>query len=367
MSGDIEARKREHIDTVLGEDVSAKGVSTGFERFFFEHAALPGLDLDSIDLSTRLFGRSLKAPLLISSMTGGTVRARDINRNLAAAAESLGIAMGVGSQRAMIEQPALGESYGVRDVAPNVLLFANFGAVQLNYGYGVDEARRAVEAIGADALFLHFNPLQEAVQAGGDRNWAGLYGKIERLAAALDVPIVGKEVGNGIGAEVAARLANCGLAAVDVAGAGGTSWSEVEAHRQPDPEVRAVAHSFAGWGIPTAAALIDVVRAIPDHPVFASGGIRDGVDAAKAIRLGASLVGTAAPMLEHAVDAVEAAAKRMARMIDELRIAAFCVGARDIGALRRAVLRRTSDWEPVPAIPPANLDTAALRRHALRR
>ena len=367
MSGDIETRKRQHIDTVLGEDVSAKGISTGFERFFFEHAALPEIDLDAVDLSTRLFGRSLRAPLLIASMTGGTARARDINRNLAAAAEALGIAMGVGSQRAMIEDPALAGSYRVRDVAPNILLFANFGAVQLNDGYGADEARRAVETIGADALFLHFNPLQEAVQPGGDRDWSGLYRKVEELAASLDVPIVGKEVGNGIGAEAAARLIGCGLTAVDISGAGGTSWSEVEAYRQPDPEVRAVAHSFAGWGIPTAAALIDAVRAVPDSPVFASGGIRDGIDAAKAIRLGASLVGTAAPMLEHGDDAAEAAARRMERMIEELRIAAFCVGARDIGALRRAVLRRTSDWEPVPEIPAAISGAAAIPRRALRR
>lgn len=367
MSGDIETRKKEHIDTVLGEDVSGKGVSTGFERFFFEHVALPELDLRSIDLSTRLFGRRLKAPLMIGSMTGGTARAREINRNLAAAAECLGIAMGVGSQRAMIEKPDLAGSYRVRDVAPNILLFANLGAVQLNHGYGADEARRAVETIGADALFLHFNPLQEAVQAGGDRDWTGLYRKVESLAATLDVPIVGKEVGNGIGAAVAARLVDCGLAAIDVSGAGGTSWSEVEAYRQPDSEVRAVAHSFAGWGIPTAAALIDVVRAIPHRPVFASGGIRDGIDAAKAIRLGAALVGTAAPMLKSGDDAAEAAEKRMARLIDELRIAAFCVGASDIEALRRAVLRRNSDWEPVAGLPGTISDTASMTRRALRR
>ena len=366
MNGDIETRKREHIDTVLGEDVSAKGVSTGFERFFFEHAALPELDLDAVDLSTRLFGRRLAAPLLISSMTGGTERARDINRNLAAAAQELGIAMGVGSQRAMIERPSLGQSYGVRDVAPDILLFANLGAVQLNRGFGVDEARRAVEAIGADALFLHFNPLQEAVQAGGDRDWAGLCGRIERLAAGLDVPVVGKEVGNGIGAAAAARLIDCGLAAIDVAGAGGTSWSEVEARRLTDPEARAVAGSFAGWGIPTAAALIDVVRAVPGRPVFASGGIRDGIDAAKAIRLGAALVGVAAPMLEHAADAQAAAAKRMARMIEELRIAAFCVGAPDLDGLRRAVLRRASDWQAVPELPSAPAGAAPLRRRAGR-
>ncbi len=356
MSGDIEARKREHIDTVLGADVAAKGVSTGFERFFFEHAALPELDLDAVDLSTSLFGRTLRAPLLISSMTGGTARARDINRSLAAAAEALGIAMGVGSQRAMIERPALGESYDVRDAGPTILLFANFGAVQLNRGYGVDEARRVVESIGADALFLHFNPLQEAVQAGGDRDWSGLYRRIERLASALDVPIVGKEIGNGLSGAAAARLIDCGLAAVDVAGVGGTSWSEVEAHRQPDPEVRAVARSFAGWGIPTAAALIDAVRAVPDHPVFASGGIRDGIDAAKAVRLGAALVGAAAPALEPAArneNAAEAVETRVARMIEELRIAAFCAGAGDLAALRRAVLLRTADWQAVPELPAA--------------
>ena len=364
MSGGTEARKREHIDTVLGEDVSAKGVSTGFERYFFEHAALPEIDLDAVDLSTRLFGRRLAAPLLISSMTGGTARARGINRNLAAAAQELGIAMGVGSQRAMIERPALGDSYRVRDVAPDILLFANFGAVQLNLGYGVDEARRAVEAIGADALILHFNPLQEAVQAGGDRRWSGLCARIERLAASLEVPIVGKEVGNGIGAAAAARLFECGLAAIDVAGAGGTSWSEVEARRHTDPDARAVAASFAGWGIPTAAALTDAVRALPGRPVFASGGIRDGIDAAKAIRLGAALVGTAAPMLEHGADAAGAAARRMARMIAELRIAAFCVGAPDLDGLRRAVLRRTSDWEPVAGLPSADAETAPPRRRA---
>ena len=205
------------------------------------------------------------------------------------------------------------------------------------------------------------------MQAGGDRDWSGLYRKVEELAASLDVPVVGKEVGNGIGAETAARLIDCGLAAVDVSGAGGTSWSEVEAHRQTDPEIRAVAHNFAGWGIPTAAALIDVARAIPASPVFASGGIRDGIDAAKAIRLGASLVGMAAPMLEHGVDAAGAAAKRMARTIEELRIAAFCVGASDIGALRRAVLRRASDWEAVPALPSAISDAVAIPRRALRR
>ena len=345
--GGIEGRKREHIETVLNEDVSAKGVTSGFDRFFFEHVALPELDLDRVDLSTEIFGRRLKAPLLISSMTGGTAQAHQINRHLAEAAQGLGIAMGVGSQRAAVEQPELGSTYEVRDVAPDMLLFANLGAVQLNYGYGVDQAKQAVDMIGADALFLHLNPLQEAVQAEGDRNWAGLLRKIEGLVAALEVPVAVKEVGNGIRGDLVGRLADCGVAAVDVAGAGGTSWSEVEAYRQPDPLVRRVAHGFAGWGIPTALALIEAVQCGGDLPIFASGGIRTGVDAAKAIRLGATLVGTAAPVLGTATETGAAVTERMSVMIQELKIAAFCAGAGDLDALRSATLRRTNDWEVV--------------------
>ena len=339
-----ESRKREHIETVLNADVAAKGVTTGFERFFFDHQALPELSLDEIDLTTQLFGKSLKAPLLISSMTGGTAQAQDINLHLAEAAQSLGIAMGLGSQRAAIERDELADSYRVRRVAPDILLFANMGAVQLNYGYGLDQARRAVEMIEADALFLHLNPLQEAVQAEGDRDWRWLLKKLEALVPAVGVPVVVKEVGNGISASVAQSLSHCGVAGIDVAGAGGTSWSEVEAHRQPDPLVRAVAHSFADWGIPTALALMEVRKAVPDLPVFASGGLRNGTDAAKAIRLGANLCGTAAPALASATETADAARVRMAGLIEELRIAAFCTGSGDLAALRRARLRRVNDW-----------------------
>lgn len=339
-----EGRKREHIDTVLNQDVAAKGVSAGFERFFFEHCALPELSLDEIDLSTTLFGRRLAAPLLISSMTGGAAVARDINLRLAEGAQALGIAMGLGSQRAALERPELADTYRVRAVAPDILLFANLGAVQLNYGYGVDQARRAVEMIEADALFLHLNPLQEAVQAEGDRDWRGLLGAIETLVAALDVPVVVKEIGNGLSAAVARQLAGCGVAGLDVAGAGGTSWSEVEAHRQTDPLVRRVAHSFAGWGIPTALALIEVRRAAPDIPVFASGGVRSGIDVAKAIRLGAALVGVAAPALGNAAQSADAVTVELGRYIAELRIAAFCTGSADLDRLRQAPLRRTDDW-----------------------
>ena len=347
MNDLTERRKRAHIETVLNEDVAAKGVTAGFERFFFDHVATPELDLAKIDLSSELFGRKLAAPLLISSMTGGTPAARDINLRLAEAAQALGIAMGLGSQRAALEKPELADTYRVRQVAPGILLFANFGAVQLNYGYGIDQARRAVEMIEADALFLHLNPLQEAVQPGGDRNFAGLLAKIERLARALAVPVVVKEVGNGIGADTARKLEACGVAAIDVAGAGGTSWSEVEAFRVRDPLARRVAHAFAGWGIPTALALIEVTEALPDVPVFASGGIRGGIDAAKAIRLGARLVGVAAPVLGTAAG-VASVHDAMQTTIDELRIAAFCTGSADLAALRRAALRRVDTWATAP-------------------
>jgi isopentenyl-diphosphate delta-isomerase len=347
MASGTDRRKREHIDTVLTQDVRAKGVTTGFERFQFDHVALPELALDDVDLSLTVWNRRLAAPLLISSMTGGTAAARDINARLAEAAQALGLAMGVGSQRAAVEDARLADTYRVRRVAPDILLFANLGAVQLNRGFGVDEAKRAVEMIEADALILHLNPLQEAVQPEGDRDFRDLAVKIGQVARALPVPLIVKEVGNGISGAVARRLAGCGVAAVDVAGAGGTSWSEVEAYRSRDPSARQVAHEFAGWGIPTALSLIEARRAAPELVLFASGGIRGGVDAAKAIRLGAALVGAAAPVLGSATATAEAVAARMRRLIQELRIAAFCTGSRDLAALRRAALRRERDWSLV--------------------
>lgn len=336
---EIEGRKRAHIDTVLKEDVSSKGLTTGFGDYRFEHVALPEIDLDGIDMATTVLGKELSVPLLISSMTGGTDIAREINLHLAEAAQSHGIAMGVGSQRAAIEDPDFADTFQVRSVAPDILLFANLGAVQLNYGYSADHARRAVDMIGADALFLHLNPLQEAVQAGGDRNWAGLYDKIADVVATLDVPVVAKEVGNGISGDVARRLIDVGVQAIDVAGAGGTSWSEVEAYRQPDPTARRVAHAFAGWGIPTAESLRAVVAEARDVPVFASGGIRSGIDAAKAIRLGAVLVGMAAPTLGSALETATAVDGILTATVEELRIAMFCTGSGNLSALRSARLR----------------------------
>ena len=347
MTSDIEHRKRAHIDTVLSEDVGAKGITTGFEHVYFEHVALPEIDLDAINMRSPVFGKTLAAPLLISSMTGGTDIAQNINRHLAEAAQEMAIAMGVGSQRAAIVDPMFADTFRVRSVAPDILLFANLGAIQFNYGFTPDDARKAVDMIGADALFLHLNPLQEAVQAEGDRNWAGVLEKIGELAGASDVPVIVKEVGNGISASLARRLADIGVAGIDVAGAGGTSWSEVEAHRQLDEKMRRVAHSFAGWGIPTARALTDVRAALPNTPVIASGGVRTGIDAAKAIRLGADLVGMGAPALGSAMETAKAVENQLSAVVEELKIAMFCTGSRDIPALRQAVLRNVADGEPV--------------------
>jgi isopentenyl-diphosphate delta-isomerase len=267
-------------------------------------------------------------------MTGGTGRAGAINQNLAQAAQARGIAMGLGSQRAALEDPALAPTYQVRHLAPDVLLFANLGAVQLNYRYGVDECRRAVEMIQADALILHLNPIQEAVQWGGDTNWAGLLKRIEQVCRALPVPVIGKEVGWGISETVARQLVGAGVAAIDVAGAGGTSWSEVEQHLTPDETMKRIACNFVDWGIPTAESLVMVRRAAPDLPVIASGGLRTGINAAKAIALGADAVGMASPFLKAATVSAVTVIATIDEITRTLRIAMFGIGAGSIAALK---------------------------------
>ncbi len=326
-------RKLDHIRVNLEEDVQS-ALTNGFENYRFVHQALPELNLADINLSAPLLGKRLSAPFLISSMTGGTERARAINANLAQAAQARGIAMGLGSQRAAIGDPALAATYQVRRYAPDILLLANLGAVQLNNGYGVDECRRAVEMVEADALILHLNPLQEALQHGGNVNWAGLLKKIEQVCRSLPVPVVAKEVGWGISEEVARRLAEAGIAAIDVAGAGGTSWSEVERHLTPDEGVRRIARQFVDWGIPTAESLQMVRRGAPHLPRIASGGMRSGLDAAKAIALGADAAAMASPFLKAAAISAEAVIETIDELAQELRITMFCIGAGSIAALK---------------------------------
>jgi len=348
----INQRKAEHIRINLEENVQFPEVTTGLEHYRFVHQALPELDLPEVDTSVTVFGKRVTAPILVSSMTGGTEQAGLINRNLAEAAQAQGLAMGVGSQRAGIEKDDLGQTFRVRSVAPTLLLFANLGAVQFNYGYTIDECRRAVEMIDADALILHLNPLQEAVQSEGDVRWHGLLEKIEEVCATVGRPVIIKEVGWGISAQTARRLIEAGVSAIDVAGAGGTSWSQVEMHRAPTERLRRLARSFADWGIPTAESLVaarqvreDLQR--PTLPLFASGGIRSGQDIAKCVALGADLVGLAGPFLKKAVASAEEVVEEMDLLATELRITMFCSGAGTLAGLRQpGVLVRQEERNP---------------------
>ncbi len=331
----IGSRKADHIRINLEEDVRS-GLTTGLEAYRFIHRALPECNLDEIELSQEIFGRVVQQPLLISSMTGGTAEAAAINRTLAEAAQERRIAMGVGSQRAALQHPELARTFQIRRYAPDVLLFANLGAIQLNYGYGVDECRRAVEMIEADALYLHFNALQEAVQPEGDTRWAGLLDKVEQVCKALSIPVIAKEVGWGFSKEDVWNLNRAGVAGFDVAGAGGTSWSQVEMHRAKTDRQRRLAAAFVGWGIPTAQALQNVIDVAPGGLVIASGGLRDGVDVAKCLALGAQLGGLASPFLKAAAGG---SASAVIEVIDalarEVQVCLFACGAPGLKALRQ--------------------------------
>ena len=328
----ITSRKEDHLRVNLEEDV-VSGLANGLEAYRLIHQALPELALDEVELGQSLFGVQQRVPVLVSSMTGGTERAGRINRHLALAAEQVGLAMGVGSQRAAIENPELASSFRVRKFAPGILLFANLGAVQLNAGYGVDECRRAVEMIDANALVLHLNPLQEALQPEGQTDFRRLVEKIAALRVKLGVPIIVKEVGWGISVEAARLLYDAGVDALDVAGAGGTSWSQVEMHRQSDPYWAQTAAAFRDWGIPTAESLRAVKPVFHDRPVFASGGLHTGVEIAKCLALGASLGGMAGTFLRAADESLEATVRTMQMIVEQVRIAMFACGARNLAEL----------------------------------
>lgn len=327
-------RKADHVRINLEQDVAAKGVASGFERYRFINCALPEIDLGEVDTSSTVFGRNLAAPILISCMTGGTEQARNINRVLARVAQNQGLAMGLGSGRALLEHPELIETFDVREVAPDVLLLGNLGAVQLNKGYGVKECRRLVEMLRADALVLHLNAIQEALQPEGDTMFRGLLEKIRSICAKLDVPVIVKEVGWGIAPDAVRALFDAGVAAVDLAGAGGTSWSEVERHRISEPWRANVAGAFAGWGIPSAECLRAARRIEPRGMLIASGGIRAGLDIVKALALGADIAGVAGPFLRAAASGYDAAADLAREFTQVLRVAMFGLGERTLADLR---------------------------------
>ncbi|MDX2096250.1 MAG: type 2 isopentenyl-diphosphate Delta-isomerase [Leptolyngbyaceae cyanobacterium bins.59] len=331
-----QARKADHLKVCLEEDVQCQAVTNGLERYRLTHCCLPEFDWDEIDLSTQFLGKSLGAPLLISSMTGGTDLAKTVNYRLAEMAQRYRLAMGVGSQRVAIENSEVASTFAIRSLAPDALLFANLGAVQLNYTYGVEECQRAIDMLEADALILHLNPLQEAVQTGGDRNFKGLLDKIARLCQQLPIPVIAKEVGNGITGRMAQKLIDAGVTAIDVAGAGGTSWARVEGERARDERQQRLGQTFADWGIPTAECITSIRAVLPDIPLIASGGLRNGLEVAKTIALGADLAGLALPFLQAACESPEALDGLVKILLAEVSTALFCTGSQRPEDLRQS-------------------------------
>jgi isopentenyl-diphosphate Delta-isomerase len=329
-------RKAEHIRICLESDVQFKAQGSGFDRYQFTHSCLPELDYQDIDLTTNLLGKQLGAPILISSMTGGTAQAKEINYRLAEVAQEYKLAMGVGSQRVAIEKPDVADTFQVRKIAPDILLLANLGAVQLNYRYGIEECLRAVELLEADALILHLNPLQECIQPHGDTNFKGLLDRIATVCQQLPVPVIVKEVGNGISASMAQQLIAAGVSGIDVAGAGGTSWAKVESERAQTALQRRLGETFADWGMPTTECITTIRQISPTLPLIASGGVRNGLDIAKSIALGADVAGLALPFLQTADSSTTAVQELVQILMAEIQTVLFCTGNANLAALRQA-------------------------------
>ena len=329
-------RKAEHIRICLESDVQFQTRGSGFDRYQFTHSCLPELDYQEIDLTTKLLGKQLGAPILISSMTGGTAQAKEINHRLAEVAQEYKLAMGVGSQRVAIEQPQVADTFQVRRIAPDILLLANLGAVQLNYRYDIEQCLRAVELLEADALILHLNPLQECIQPQGDTNFKGLLDRIATICDRLPVPVIIKEVGNGISAAMAQQLIAAGVSGIDVAGAGGTSWAKVESERAKTALQRRLGETFADWGIPTAECISTIRHIAPTLPLIASGGLKNGLDIAKAIALGADVGGLALPFLQAADLSTAAVGELVQILMAEIQTVLFCTGNANLSALQQA-------------------------------
>lgn len=331
-----QTRKADHLRICLEDEVQFRNLTNGLENYRFSHSCLPEIDLEEINISTNFLHKTLKAPLLISSMTGGTEQAKMINCRLAVAAQKYGLAMGVGSQRIAVENPEVAHTFNVRSLAPDAMLFANLGAVQLNYTYGLKQCLRAIDILEADALILHLNPLQECIQPNGDTNFKGLLQKIEQLCQQIDVPVIVKEVGNGISLNMATKLIEAGVDAIDVAGAGGTSWAKVESERAENSLQRKLGKTFADWGISTAECIIQIREQYQDLPLIASGGLRDGMEVAKAIALGADIAGLAFPFLQAASESEQAIDDLIELLIAEIKIVLFCTGNANLAKLKRS-------------------------------
>ena len=358
----ITKRKQRHIRVSLEENVDSD-IPTGFGDVSLVHRAVPEIDLKNVDASTELFGKKLSAPLIISAITGGTEEAEKINRTLATVAGRLGVGIGVGSQRIAIQQPEVERTFRVvRDAAPNALVIGNIGCPQLGLGWGIKEARKAIEMVEADALAIHMNPLQEAVQIDGDTNFKEIVKKVKVLTADLGVPIMMKETGAGISYEDARRLEGAGVAGFEISGLGGTSWSAVEHHiarMVGEHRMEYLGKALWNWGIPTACSLVEV-RAASKGKVVASGGLRNGLDAAKTFALGADAVGIAKPFLQKAMEGEEALEKHIEMIIAEIRICMFLSGAKNLAEMHKVpvvVTGWTAEWLRSRGFDPAQYAT----------
>ena len=346
---EIEKRKERHLRLSLEEDVQSD-IGTGFADVRLIHRSLPEIDLEEVSTETELFGKKLQAPLIVSAITGGTSFAKEINATLAKVVEELGIGIGVGSQRIAIEDPSVEHTFSVvREKAPSALVMGNLGCPQLSLGWGIEEAQRCVEMIRADALAIHMNPLQEAVQVGGETRYRGVLEKVRGIADSIYVPVVMKETGCGISREDAMRMEDAGVQGLEVSGVGGTSWAAVEHHIakvEGKKEQEALGESLWNWGIPTAISVVETSGST-DLKIIASGGLRTGVEMAKAIALGADSVGIARPFLEKAVEGADSLREHVQEILQEFRTVMFLVGARNIEELKKApaiVMGRTGEW-----------------------
>lgn len=327
-----ENRKQDHIDICLNKNVNSN-IKTGLEKYRLLYNALPEIDMKEISLDTKFLGTKISLPLMISPITGGSKTSLNINRNLAKIAQEYNIPMGVGSQRVAIENPELEATFKIRDIAPNIPIFANIGAVQLNYGYGIKQIKKTIEMIKADALVFHLNPLQEAIQPEGNTDFRGLLNKIAKISSELDIPVIVKEVGHGINSNVAKRLEEAGVTCIDVSGLGGTSWAMVEGYRKDEE----LGKTFKDFGISLAESL-NSIRENTNIEIIASGGIRNGIDIVKSLCLGANICGIARPFLQPALDSPNAIRNYLDKLIKEMKIAMFCLGVKKVSKLSKEYL-----------------------------
>jgi len=350
LTKETRKRKADHIRISLNHNVQARKVTTGFEDTHLVHNALPEIDKQDIDLSTTVFNHKFSAPLIVGAITGGTSEAAKINAAIAEAVEELGLGMGVGSQRVAIEDKTLEKTFAIaRKKAPTAFLIANLGGVQLVHGYGLKEVKKAVKMIDADAIAIHLNPLQEAVQPEGQTRFEGVLEKIGEITKELGKPVIAKETGAGIAAEEAKRLEAANVEGIDISGAGGTSFAAVEYYRakgKSNSSQRRLGEVFWDWGIPTAVSLVEVSQSV-NIPIIASGGIRSGVEMAKALALGASLTSISKPVLEAAVKGVKETKRELLLLIEELKNSMFLVGADTVQALKEkpvVITGKTAEW-----------------------